>query len=165
MKYEVLWQPACTRFCAVTWWWAVLCAFANKISRWRAVSVSLTLTHLCSLVWTSEPHPLSSVIDVLGRPGLCLSSAPVRQLMKALQSIHTCFQNTSNSFSIFAGSEPFTCKNLITWSTSMCLTMFLIGLYGDTGRLRYGERDVPRVHLLCETRKLHLHYLFKSFVF
>jgi len=43
--------------------------------------------------------------------------------------------------------------------------MFLIGLYGDTARLRYGERDYLRVRLLCEVCNLQLHYLFKSFVF
>jgi hypothetical protein len=49
------------------------------------MSFCLTSTCFYSLVRTSEPHPLSSVIDVLGRPGLCLSSAPVRQIIKALQ--------------------------------------------------------------------------------
>jgi len=32
----------------------------------------------------------------------------------------------------------------------MCLTMFLIGLYGDTARLRYGGRDDLGLRLLCE---------------
>lgn len=40
----------------------------------------------------------------------------------------------------------------------MCMTTFLIGLYGDTARLRYGERDALRVRLLCEMRNLHMHY-------
>jgi hypothetical protein len=45
----------------------------------------------------------------------------------------------------------------------MCLTMFLIALYGDTTCLRYGGRDVLRVRLLCEMRKLHLLYFLSSF--
>ena len=84
--------------CAVTWG----CAPASNISRLRAMSVCLTLTHFCSLVRTSEPHPLSSVIDVLWRPGLCLSSAPVRQLMKALLRIHTFCHNTSTTSTEFS---------------------------------------------------------------
>ena len=44
--------------------------------------------------------------------------------------------------------------------SSECLTMFLIGLYDVTARLRYGESDVLRVCLLCEMRNLHLLYFF-----
>lgn len=130
-RKHVFLQPQCS--------YTILCALQMKMLSFCAIA----LTWMWRSAWIKDStrHTLSSVVDVLGCPGLCLSHTSVLPLWNSEHQNHTYFCDI-----MLTSYTSTSCRWISTWDVFFRHKNLIPTSYLN-GRTRFRQR----FHLLTET--------------